>query len=61
MNDAKHPIWAIIRLAILMVSMVIALWLNATHFDKTEMRSIITVFLAAAGAEGVGQFFTRKQ
>ncbi len=48
-----HPIWAIIRLTVLMIAMVFVLWLNATKFDHTEIRSIIAVFIAAATGEGI--------
>lgn len=59
LGDAKHPIWALARLLILMVTLSFVLWLNASHFDETELRSIIWVFLAAAGVEGGVQTLTR--
>jgi len=36
-----------------MVTMTLLLWLNASHFDWTEIKSIIGIFLFAAGTEGV--------
>jgi len=54
MGEAKHPIWTSLRLIVLMSTMSFVLWLNATNFDETEMKSIIWVFLAATGVEGVG-------
>lgn len=60
MKDAKHPIWSLARLIVLMIALVITLWLNASHFDETELRSIITMFIAASGVEGISQFFARR-
>ncbi len=51
MHDAKHPIWAIIRTTVMLIALVIVLWLNASHFDDTEIRTIVAMFLAAIGAE----------
>lgn len=51
-HDPKHPLWSLCRLAILMVSLVLVLWMNASHFDVTEIRTIITMFIVAASAEG---------
>lgn len=59
MKNPNHPIWGIIRLAVLMVSLVIVLWMNATNFDETELRSIVIVFLVAAGSEGAVKLFQR--
>ena len=51
MHDAKYPIWAIIRTTVMLIALVIVLWLNASHFDDTEIRTIVAMFLAAIGAE----------
>ena len=50
-HEAGHPIWAIIRTSVLLLSLVVLLWLNATNFDETEIRTIIAMFLAAIGTE----------
>lgn len=50
MND---NVASLVRLGIIMVAMCVALWANATHFDATEVRSIVAVFLTAACGEGV--------
>lgn len=51
MNDPKHPIWAIIRTAILLLALIVVLWVNASNFDGTELKTIVAMFLAAIGAE----------
>ena len=58
-GDSKHPLWSIIRLTIVMVALVCVLYMNASHFDETEIKTIITMFLIAASAEGVTQFFAQ--
>lgn len=51
MNDPKHPIWAIIRTGILLLALIVVLWVNASNFDGTELKTIVAMFLAAIGAE----------
>lgn len=58
---ATHPIWALIRLTILMVTMTILLWINASNFDSTEIKSIVGVFMAAAAGEGVLARLTKRE
>ena len=61
MRDPKHPIWPIIRLAVFMVALVVILWLNASHFDITELRTILAMFFVAAGGESITSFFNREK
>ena len=42
-----------------MMALTVTLWLNASHFDETELRTIITMFLVAAGAEGISSFVSQ--
>lgn len=51
MADANHPIWATIRLAALLVAMCFVLWFNASNFDATEIKAIITLFMTSIGIE----------
>lgn len=53
--DPGHPLWSIIRLTVLMIALVSVLYLNASQFDDTELRTIITMFMVAGGAEGITQ------
>lgn len=55
MNDASHPIWSLLRLAIYMIALVATLLFNANTFDATEVKTIITMFVVASGTEGVTQ------
>jgi hypothetical protein len=55
MANATHPIWALARLTVVMVALTIILALTAQRFDNTELQTILWMFLAVAGAEGIGQ------
>jgi hypothetical protein len=57
--DAKHPIWSLIRLAIVMVSLTIILYLCASQFDQTEIQTLVWAFIAIAGGEGLSQLLGR--
>lgn len=57
-HDAGHPIWPILRLAVLMLALVGVLWATANDFDETEEETIIWMFLAAGGIEGISKIFT---
>ena len=35
-----------------MVTLCVILWINATVFDATEIRTLVLFFLGAAGLEG---------
>jgi len=52
MLDANHPIWATVRLILFLIAMVAVLWMNASHFDDTEIKAIVEMFLVAIGIEG---------
>jgi len=51
-ENPRHPIWSIVRLSILMVTLCAVLFVTATNFDYTEIRTIIATFIGAAGTEG---------
>jgi len=52
MFAADHPIWSILRLVVLLVSMFGVLYINASNFDRTEIVSIVQLFIMAVGIEG---------
>ena len=60
-HDPRHPIWSLMRTLIGLVALVIILWVNAEHFDETELKTILWAFFAFLGAEGISGFFTRGQ
>lgn len=57
--DGAHPIWSLIRIFLLMTTLCVVLYLEAESFDVTELRSIVWIFLAAAGIEGAIHAGTR--
>ena len=66
-KDPEHPIWKLlassiiplVRTAVILVVLLLVLWLNAEHFDETEIRTVITMFIAILGAEGVTNAFSK--
>lgn len=54
MSDPKHPVWYLLKLAILMATLTGILYVTANHFDASELKTIVSYFLAAAGIEGLG-------
>jgi len=42
-----------------MAALSFVLWLNASNFDETEIRTICMMFLVAASAEGASSFFSQ--
>jgi len=60
MKDPNHPIWPIIRMTIILVVLAVVLWMNASHFDDTELRTVLTMFFALLGVEGFAKFAAAK-
>jgi len=48
---ATHPVWKILNLTVILFFLTVFLFLNATTFDKTEIKSIIYMAFAAGGWE----------
>lgn len=59
-HEANHPVWSIIRLVVILASMTWILWMNADHFDDTEIKTILTMFFALVGVEGITKVFTKS-
>lgn len=59
-NDPKHPVWPIVRTGVVLLALVVVLWMNAEHFDQTEIKTILTMFFALLGAEGLSSAFAKK-
>jgi len=51
--DATHPVWAILRTSVIMLTLIIVLKMTASQFDETELRTILVLFITAAVGEGV--------
>lgn len=58
-DSPNHPIWSLIRLFILMVTLFGVLWVYSSKFDETEIRSITWIFLGASVVEGGTQYLSR--
>jgi hypothetical protein len=53
-QDKAHPIWPIIRILTVFVGLSGFLWLNASHFDGGEVKTIGGTVALAALAEAFG-------
>lgn len=60
MKDANHPIWPILRMTVILIALVLVLWLNAAHFDETEINTVLAMFFAVLGVEGLSMKFASK-
>jgi len=48
MKDPSHPIWPLLRFAIVAIVITTVLFVNASDFDETEAKAI-TAFLSLYG------------
>lgn len=60
-KSPDYPAIGLARLVLVMLTLTTTLYMTATHFDKTELRVIVGLFLTAAGAEGVTGMFWKKR
>ena len=58
--NARHPIWKLLRLAIILFALTAVLWINANKFDVTELRTIITMFVVLAGGDVATSLIQRR-
>ena len=57
MNQPEHPIWKIAAL----LALGFVLWLNASHFDYTELTALAEYAVVLAGFEGGKRLLGRKE
>ena len=50
-HNHDHPIWGLLRFLILMIGASFMLWISATEFDSTELKSIFGIGGLAAALE----------
>ena len=60
-HEPTHPLWATIRFVVLVVATSVILWLNASHFDETEIRTIVEIAIVAGGYETLGSWLNRDK
>lgn len=52
-RDPKHPIWGIVRLAVIGVILTVVLAVNAKNFDASELKVIAEVMAALGVVKGI--------
>ena len=58
MSDPTHPIWSLLRIVVVSISLTITLYFNASHFDSTELWTIGTIFVVLATGESLTYFMS---
>ena len=53
LHNAAHPIWPLLRLVAMLAALTTVLLIQASEFDDTELKTIISMFLIGAGVEGL--------
>lgn len=51
-SDTRHPLWRLLTLCVMLSFLTAFLWINASHFDATELKVILGMALTAGGWEG---------
>jgi uncharacterized membrane protein HdeD (DUF308 family) len=59
--EARHPFWGIARLAILLLTLFVLLYMLVDNFDSTEERLLTGMFLALGGNESWTAVLKRMQ
>ena len=59
MPKSDHPLWGLARMFILLVATITILWMNASEFDATEIKSIAQLLLVMIAAEGGSKLLGR--
>lgn len=60
MHHPDHPIWAILKIAVICFFAAVAMWIYATQFDETEVKSLITFAGILSGSEVARRFLSIK-
>ena len=60
MADAEHPLWRLLQTISYLVFATVFLWLNASSFDRTEMKTLIELAVVMLGSEFVRSRFVHK-
>jgi len=50
---SDHVVWSLLKVVVYMVSLTLILYLTASNFDFTEVRTLAMMFLVAGSTEGI--------
>lgn len=59
--NGGHPLWGIIRLAVIFTGLTVFLWLNSSSFDRTEITTIIELMLLVGGYDVAKRVYGKKK
>ena len=57
---SDHPIYATIRFISLTAAVTFLLWVNASSFDETEVKTILEIAVVVGGYEGMTMLRNKK-
>ena len=60
MKNQHHPAWALGKYSVTMLTLTAILWVYATEFDETEMRTLITFGTAIGALKGAERLLKPK-
>lgn len=60
MSNPDHPLWHLCYTVAVILALSFSLWLNASSFDKTELKTILEFGVVIAGAKGA-ELLVRKK
>lgn len=51
-TEKDHPMWGIVKILVTVIALSVFLWLNASHFDRGEIKTIGGAGVVALILEG---------
>lgn len=61
LSHPDHPVWNLLKIAIVGLIAITALYVTATTFDETEIKAWAPMLAALAGSEILQHYFRKKQ
>jgi len=60
MTDPEHPIWQILQMVTYLGAAMLFMWLNASSFDETEIKTLTELAAVVFGGEWLKAKCTRR-
>lgn len=61
LHNPDHPVWKLLNIVVILSTLTLVLWMNAEHFDKTEIQTILMMFFALIGGTGASELLKSSQ
>jgi len=53
MSNPDHPVWRLAQTTLYVIFAAFVMWLNASHFDETELKALLFIGTFMFASEGV--------